>query len=61
MLKDSPSIGCQSQRAYLVADYAERACLANEDFDDHGAVRDGGFHRVTVDAQQVFPFFQFTV
>jgi hypothetical protein len=33
MLKDSPSIGCQSQRAYLVADYAERACLANEDFD----------------------------
>lgn len=24
--------------------------------DDHGAVRDGGFHRVTVDAQQVFPF-----
>ena len=33
MLKDSPSIGCQSQRAYLVADYAERSCLANEDFD----------------------------
>lgn len=33
MLKDLPFIGLQSQRTYLVADYAERACLANEDFD----------------------------
>ena len=29
--------------------------------DDYGAVRNGRFHRVTVQAQQVFSFFQFTV